>query len=73
MDPTGANVRRLREARGLSQNALAKQAGITQGHLRDIETGRIRNPGVAVVRALAKALEVDPGALLREAQAPEER
>jgi transcriptional regulator with XRE-family HTH domain len=69
MEPTGDNIRRLREAQGMSGYKLAKLADITPGYLRDIETGRNRNPGVAVVRKVAKALGVDPGVLLRE---PEE-
>jgi|GEM_PF-4819909 len=51
---------------GLSRLALAKQAGISHGHLRDVETGRIRDPGVSVVQALAQALGVTVDALLRE-------
>lgn len=69
MEPTGDNIRRAREAAGLTQYRLAKLADITPGWLRDIETGRNRNPGVAVVRRIAKALGVDLAELLRE---PEE-
>ena len=71
MEPTGGNVRRLREAAGLSQAALGRAAGITQGWLRDIETGRIKSPGVAVLRKIAKGLGVDLAELLREPEEPE--
>ncbi len=52
------NVRRLREARGLSQNALAKRAGISQTAVWGIEEGRRRDPNVSTVAALAAALGV---------------
>ena len=70
MEPTGGNIRRLREAAGLSQSALGRAAGVTQGWLRDIETGRIKSPGVTVLRKIAKGLDVDVAELLRE---PEEQ
>ena len=70
MEPTGDNIRRLREAQRMSGYKLAKLADITPGYLRDIETGRNRNPGVAVVRKIAKGLGVDVAELLRE---PEEQ
>ena len=70
MEPTGGNVRRLREGAGLTLYRLAKLAGITPGWLRDIETGRIKSPGVAVLRKIAKGLGVDVAELLRE---PEEQ
>ena len=42
----GKNIRTLRNARGLSQEALAQDAQITQSHLGCIERGR-GNPTVA--------------------------
>ena len=36
----GKNIRTLRNARGLSQEALAQDAQITQSHLGCIERGR---------------------------------
>ena len=70
MEPTGGNVRRLREAAGLTLYRLAKLSDITPGWLRDIETGRINSPGVGVLRKIAKGLGVDVAELLRE---PEEQ
>ncbi len=66
IDGVGERIRAAREVKGLSGNALALAAGISQGHLRDIETGRIRDPGVSVVQALARALGVTVDELLRE-------
>lgn len=59
----GANVRRLRQARGLSQEAFADEAGIHRTYVSDIERGA-RNPTITVVERLAEALGVRSGALL---------
>jgi transcriptional regulator with XRE-family HTH domain len=55
----GANVRRLRKARGLTQEKLALDAAIDLTYLGGIERGR-RNPSVAVLGRLAGVLEVHP-------------
>ena len=60
----GERIRVLREARGLSGNALAKLAGISQGHLRDLETGRRKSPTLDTAQALARALGVTVDDLL---------
>lgn len=62
----GRNVRRLREAQGLSGLALAQRAGISQGHLSDLEAGWKKNPSVRIAKALADALGVTVDDLLRE-------
>ncbi|MGN6358145.1 MAG: helix-turn-helix domain-containing protein [Novosphingobium sp.] len=59
----GSNVRRLREAKGWSQEDYADRAGIHRTYVSDIERGR-RNPTVTVVEKLAKPLEVSAGSLL---------
>jgi DNA-binding XRE family transcriptional regulator len=51
-----------RRKRGLTQAALAKQAGITQAYLAQIEAGR-RAGHVRVHRRLAEALRIDVGRL----------
>ena len=62
----GRNVRRLREARGMSGNALAKAAGLSQAQVWELEAGRKRNPSVHVAQALARALGVTVDELLRD-------
>lgn len=52
-----ALLRRLREERGLSQEALAYKAGITAGSLGRIELAQ-SSPAWATVRQIAKALDV---------------
>ena len=59
----GSNVRRLREAKGWSQEDYADRAGIHRTYVSDIERGR-RNPTITIVEKLAKPLEVSAGSLL---------
>lgn len=60
----GTNLRRLREAKGLSQEAFAFDAGIHRTYVSDIERGA-RNPTITVVEKLADALGVTASELLR--------
>lgn len=59
----GSNVRRLREAKGWSQEDYADRAGIHRTYVSDIERGR-RNPTVTVVEKLARPFDIAPGELL---------
>ena len=59
----GSNVRRLREAKGWSQERFADEAGIHRTYVSDIERGA-RNPTITVVEKLAKPFEVPASALL---------
>jgi len=63
----GENVRRLREERGLSQEAFADLSGLHRTYISGIERG-VRNPTVEVIERLAKALKVPAGDLLQEAR-----
>jgi transcriptional regulator with XRE-family HTH domain len=54
----GRRVKRLREARGFSQRALATKAKVTQGLIHQLETGVIRDVRSQVVVKLARALGV---------------
>jgi transcriptional regulator with XRE-family HTH domain len=58
----GANVRRWRKARGLSQEELADRAKLHPTYVSGIETGH-RNPTVKIIARLAEALEVEPATL----------
>ncbi|MND45310.1 anaerobic benzoate catabolism transcriptional regulator [compost metagenome] len=58
----GANVRRLRKERGLSQETLAGEADLAMRHLGRIERGE-GNPTVAVLGKLAEVLGVHPADL----------
>lgn len=59
----GKNVRREREARGLSQEELAFRAGMKRPYLSDLERG-VRNPSVRALGRLAEALDISPAHLL---------
>lgn len=63
LETFAANVRRLREERGLTQERLAELADLHMTDIARIETGR-RDPGVKVVAKLAHGLSVPTGALL---------
>jgi transcriptional regulator with XRE-family HTH domain len=60
----GANVRRLRKDRGLTQEDLAGAAELDVSYVRGIEAGR-RNPSLMVMVALADALDAKPTDLFR--------
>ena len=60
----GGNVRRLRQARGLSIETLADEVGLAYTYVGQIERGR-RNPTLGVVDRFAVALNVDVLELLR--------
>ena len=58
-----ANLRRIREQRGLSQEALALRCDMDPAEVRRIEASK-RDPGVRVVARLATGLDVAPADLL---------
>lgn len=69
----GATVRRLREERGLSQESLAFQAGVTKNQLQLIEAGRSSgrrdaqgpaNPRMKTLFGLATVLGISSSELL---------
>ena len=51
----GTNLRRLRDAKGWSQEAFADEAGIHRTYVSDIERGA-RNPTIRVIERLARPL-----------------
>jgi transcriptional regulator with XRE-family HTH domain len=59
----GARVRRLRIARGLSQEALAERAELHWTYVSGVERG-VRNPGLNTIGRIARALELSPSKLL---------
>lgn len=61
----GANIRRFRKERGLTQEQLAHNANLDLRYLGGIERGE-HNPTVAVLGCLAEALDVHPGDFFSE-------
>lgn len=62
----GTVIKKLREEKGLSQQALAKKAKVTDAYIAMLETGVRRNPTIYTLRRLAKALGVSVDELLGE-------
>lgn len=59
-----ANLRRLRNAKGLSQEALAYEADIDRAYLSRLERGA-SYVGLEIIGKLADVLEVQPMEFLR--------
>lgn len=65
MSTVGDNIKRMREAANMSQNGLAKKAGIAQATLSAIERST-KNPSVETVKLLAVALGCTTADLMDE-------
>jgi len=59
----GMKLKRLPEARGLTQQALAEKVGVSRAYLSRLEIGR-HDPPLSRLEKLAKALRVSVTALL---------
>ena len=53
----GKRLKKLREANGMSQAALAEKADLSRGYLIRLEAGR-QDPTLGTLERLAKALDV---------------
>jgi transcriptional regulator with XRE-family HTH domain len=60
------NVKQYRTKMGLSQDQLARKAGITYSTLTKLESGVNQNPKVKTLQQLAQALEVTLDDLMKE-------
>lgn len=60
----GRNFARLRQEKGLTQEAVAERSGISQQYLSGLERGQ-RNPTVITLHELAQALGVSHVDLVR--------
>lgn len=58
-----ANLKRLRQERGLSQEKFAFEVDIHRTYISDLERGA-RNPTITVIEKLSKYLRVSAGELL---------
>lgn len=61
----GEALKRWREKRGLTQEALAHEAGITASYAGQVERGT-KVPSLTVVLQLCRALDCSPGELLSD-------
>lgn len=62
--PHQSKLRRLREARGLTQEQVAHRAGMTLGGYRKVEVGVKSNPRLRTLEAIAYVLGVKVADLL---------
>ncbi|HET7921303.1 MAG TPA: helix-turn-helix transcriptional regulator [Gammaproteobacteria bacterium] len=60
-----ANLRNLRQTRGISQERLAELAGLHRTYVSSVERGA-RNISIDNIARLARALDVSPDKLLEE-------
>jgi XRE family transcriptional regulator, aerobic/anaerobic benzoate catabolism transcriptional regulator len=60
-----ARVRALRAQRAMTRRILARDSGISERYLAQLESGT-GNPTISVVRALARAFDVPPDSLIAE-------
>jgi transcriptional regulator with XRE-family HTH domain len=63
-DMFAANLRRLRHAKGLSQDDLAYEAEVSRSYLSQLEKGAFY-ASLKIIGRLADALKVEPADLLR--------
>lgn len=68
----GSYIRHQRESARLSLRKLAKQAGVSNPYLSQIERG-LRKPSAEILQAIAKALEISSETLYVKAGILEER
>jgi transcriptional regulator with XRE-family HTH domain len=59
------NFRQLRERAGLTQYRLAKNTGVEQTTISQLELGKVRDPRWSTISALAEALDTTPGVVAR--------
>ncbi|OQB92980.1 MAG: anaerobic benzoate catabolism transcriptional regulator [Parcubacteria group bacterium ADurb.Bin115] len=59
------NIKKLREAKGLSQEKLARLADVANNTLIKMESGENQNPTLDTLKKVAKALEVSVDDLIQ--------
>ncbi|WP_347336826.1 helix-turn-helix domain-containing protein [Bradyrhizobium embrapense] len=64
-DILAKNMRRLRAARGLSQEALAHESGLNRTYLSGVERSE-RNVSIDNVARIANGLDIEPWKLLKD-------
>jgi XRE family transcriptional regulator, aerobic/anaerobic benzoate catabolism transcriptional regulator len=65
----GDRVRELRSRRGMTRKILAKDSGVSERYLAQLETGQ-GNASLVILRRIARALDVPLEALLADAPEP---
>lgn len=55
-DLSGEKIREIRESLGWSREKLTEESGIPPRTIQDIETGKVKNPGIDTLKPLIKAM-----------------
>ncbi len=58
------NLKELRDAKGLSQNALARQLEMSLGNVQKIEYGKVKSIPLDTLEKLCRTLDCEIGDLL---------
>ncbi len=61
----GTVIKKLREQHGMSQRDLAECVNVSGAYIAMLETGKRKNPSLAMLKRLAKALRVSITKLLK--------
>ncbi|MCK9573631.1 MAG: helix-turn-helix transcriptional regulator [Candidatus Paceibacterota bacterium] len=64
MSNLAKNLRQLREAKGLTQEKLARLADVANNTIIKIESGKNQNPTLDTLKNIAKVLEVSVDELI---------
>lgn len=59
------NIKKLRQAKGLSQDRLSKAADVSYNSIIKLETGGITNPTIETLQKIARALGSSVDDLIR--------
>ena len=65
IQPIAKNIKKYRQAKGLSQDKLSRLADISHSTIIKIESGGIQSPTIDTVQKIAKALGVSLDNLLK--------
>jgi transcriptional regulator with XRE-family HTH domain len=60
------NIKTFRKQRGISQEELARKAGVTYSTLIKLESGSNKNPTVKTLQQIAQTLDVTLDDLMKE-------
>lgn len=60
----GANLKRIRTSKGISQGDIARSLEVSRGFVSNIENGKT-NPTLTTIAKLAKAIGVSVGELMK--------
>jgi transcriptional regulator with XRE-family HTH domain len=71
-DIFATNLRKSRNAKGMSQDDLAYEAGVSRSYLSQLEKGKFY-ASLKIIGKLAAVLNIEPAELLRQASRGQKR